>query len=139
MAPRAGRTARCDREAALTRVRQARAFIEVAELCLPEADDPEMPLRGVVGALAVLAGIAASDAACCTRLGQRSRGQDHSQAVALVRTVRPEGEQLARDLERLLTIKDNAQYGTIAISLQQARAAAQQARRMVATVEAMLQ
>jgi len=98
-----------------------------------------MPLRGVVGALAVLAGIAASDAACCTRLGQRSRGQDHSQAVALVRTVRPEGEQLARDLERLLTIKDNAQYGTIAISLQQARAAAQQARRMVATVEAMLQ
>ncbi|MDP2350296.1 MAG: hypothetical protein Q8M74_03965 [Chloroflexota bacterium] len=120
--------------AAQTRLRQAQAFVSVAELVLKEPDDEEPPLRGVAAALAVLAGIAASDAACCARLGKRYRGQDHARSVDLLRTVRPDGEVLARDLERLQAIKDNVHYGALIISLADAKGAVSRARRMVDTV-----
>jgi len=78
-----------------------------AELALGVGDDPLLDLPGVAAALAVLAGIAAADAACCAALGERSRGQAHQEAIALVRTVRPHGVQMGRDLERLIQKKDN--------------------------------
>lgn len=129
-----GRTARCDPPTAVARLRQAQAFVSVAELTLDERDDEEFPLRGVAAALAVLAGIAAADAACCARLGIRHRGQAHAGAVELLRTVEPDGAALARDLERLLAIKDNVHYGTLVVSSPDARAAVARARRMVETV-----
>ena len=86
---------------------------------------------GVTATLAVLAGIAASDAACCQVLGQRSRGQDHRQALAMLRQIEPDGQAMARDLERLLTIKDDAHYGMLNISAQRAKAALRQAGHIV--------
>lgn len=86
----------------------------------------------------MLAGIAAADAACCARLGFVSRGQDHSQAVALVATVRPDGDKLAKDLERLLVIKDKVQYQAIMVSLPEAKAAVNQSKRMIAIVDVLL-
>jgi hypothetical protein len=74
-----GRVQSCNRDQARNRLAQARAFLHVAELVGAEPD--EMATPGVAAALAVLAGIAASDAACCAVLGQRSRGQDHRQAT----------------------------------------------------------
>jgi hypothetical protein len=50
-------------------------------------DDSDLATPSVAAALAVLAGIAASDAACCARLGRRPRGQDHATATTLLRTV----------------------------------------------------
>jgi hypothetical protein len=44
----------------------------------------------------VLAGIAASDAACCARLGVRARGQAHAEAVELLGTVEPGGTDMAK-------------------------------------------
>lgn len=129
-----GRTAVCGAVDAHARLRQAQAFVSVAELVLNEPVDEELPLRGVAAALAVLAGIAAADAACCARLGMRYRGGDHGRAMALLRTVRPDGDELARDLERLLAIKDNVQYGALIIALPEARGAANRARRMVDAV-----
>lgn len=129
-----GRTTACDAGAARTRLRQAEAFASVAELVFKEQDDEEPPLRGVAAALAVLAGIAASDAACCSTLGRRYSGPDHAQAIALLRTVKPDGETLARDLERLLAVKDNVHYGALIISASVAKAAVSRARRMVDTV-----
>ena len=134
----AGRTAKCGRAEALARLRQAQAFVEVAGWCLADQDNPELPLRGVAGALAVLGGIAAADAACCAKLGLVFRGQDHAQAVALVATVRPGGEQLAKDLRRLVTIKDNVHYGVITISASGARDAVAQAQRMIGLVQVLL-
>ena len=76
MSPRGGsRTQQCGAEHARTRLSQARAFLEVADLVGDEHDNVATP--GVAAALAVLAGIAASDAACCAVPGERSRGQDH--------------------------------------------------------------
>ena len=48
--------------------------------------------RGVAAALTVLAGIAASDAACCAALARRHRVQDHRGAVALLEGVEPGGQ-----------------------------------------------
>jgi len=75
------------------------------------AEDATYCLRpGVAAALAVIAGIAVSDAACCTRLPRRSRGQDHTEAVKLCvpscRTAR-----CAKDLGRVFAAKDESHSG----------------------------
>jgi hypothetical protein len=80
-----GRTEVSGAEQARLRIGQARAFLEVAELVGTDADELATP--NVSAALAVLAGIAASDAASCTSLGRRARGQDHREAVALLKQV----------------------------------------------------
>lgn len=94
-----------------------------------QLDDVELP--AVAAALAVLTGIAAADAACCAALGTRSRSQDHRQAVALVATVTPNGDQMARDLNRLLDKKDGAHYGVIATTPAGAVAMLNWARRLI--------
>lgn len=100
------------------------------------AEQDELATPGTAATLAVLAGIAASDAVCCAVLGQRSHGQDHRQAVSLLEQVAPDGSELARDLERLLVIKDDAHYGLLHVSSQRAAAALRQARRLFDTAAA---
>lgn len=129
-----GRTASCSRQDARERLRRADSFLYVAELALGEQVETAtaadaINLAGVATALAVLAGVAAVDAACCHRLGVRSRGQDHVQAVDLVRDVVPHGKELARDLGRLLALKDNAHYDVLGVADSDARRAVQWARR----------
>jgi len=131
-----GRTADCSREDARNRLKRAEAFLTVAELVQGErietnAEHDDINLSGVAAALAVLAGIAAADAACCHRLGMRSRGLDHAQAVALVKQVIPHGDELANDLDRLLDLKDNAHYGVLGVADAEARRAVEWARRML--------
>ena len=110
MTPRAGsRRERCGRAEALNRLVQADAFLTAATLIVEDDTDSANP--GVAAALAVLAGIAASDAACCARLRQRARGPSHLEAVALVATVLPHGQAMAKDLERLVARKDSVHYG----------------------------
>lgn len=97
-------------------------------------EEDEINLSGVSAALAVLAGIAAADAATCFRLGKRSRGQDHKGAIILLRSVVPGGEDLAKDLVRLLDLKDTAHYGVLGVSDVAARKAVEWARRLVTGV-----
>ena len=86
----------------------ARAQLDLAELATAGSSAEE---KKAAASCAVLAGIAAADAACCKSLGRRSRSQDHRDAVALVRQVAPGGADAAKQLERLLGLKDQAQYG----------------------------
>lgn len=110
MSPRpASRTQPCTRENALARLAQAETFIRAAELVLEDATDVASP--GVAAALCVLSGIAASDAACCSRLKKRPRGPDHREAMRLLATIVPNGVEMAKDLRRLLDRKDDAHYG----------------------------
>ena len=137
MARAKGRTAACAREEARARLRRADEFLAVADLVLGErletpVEDDTINLSGVSAALAVLAGIAASDAATCHRLGERSRGQDHKDAIALLKTVVPHGPELAKDLARLLDLKDSAHYGVLGVSDSEARKAVDWAKRTIA-------
>jgi len=128
MSPKSeGRSQGCSREDARARLDHARKFLEVADLISEPGQDPEY--ANAAAALAVLAGIAACDAACCHALGRRSRGQDHHQALQLVTQVEPGGREAARSLGRLLDLKDQAHYGLfdvaggkLATALRQARA-----------------
>jgi hypothetical protein len=130
MSPRpTGRTQLCGADHARVRLAQARAFLDVAEMIGAEQDELATP--GTAAALAVLAGIAASDAACCAALGQRSRGQEHRLAVGLLEQLAPDGPAMAKDLDRLLAVKDDAHYGLLHLSSQRATSALRQARRLV--------
>lgn len=132
MTPRSrSRTDPCDRIQALNRLAQAEAFLAAAELVVEDGSDIAYP--GVAGALAVLAGIAAADAACCARLGQRARGQAHAEARTLVATVAPHGGAMAKDLQRLLARKDSSQYGIAFVSAAEAARMMVWGRRLVAT------
>lgn len=127
------RTQICSEADAATRLRHAHKFVEVAELAAGEGDGVEYASQAV--ALAVLAGIAAADAACCKALGRRSRGQDHHAAVALVEEVRPDGKQAAQSLRRLLSVKDEAHYGLAGVGGQILKSALRQAKDLVEFAE----
>ncbi|WP_157552507.1 hypothetical protein [Jiangella gansuensis] len=97
--------------------------------------DDDLATPNVAASLAVLAGRGASDAVCCIALGQRSRGQDHRQASDLLRQVTGIGETMARDLSRLLSVKDDAHYGVLHVGQQRVTAALPQAKHLVETAE----
>lgn len=64
---------------------RAREFLEVAELVVDERDQGDsFVYASSAAALAVLAGIAASDAACCMALQERSRSESHRDAEQLL-------------------------------------------------------
>jgi hypothetical protein len=137
MSPRrVGRTQTCTAADAVTRLRHARKFIEVAELVAGEGAEIEYASQAT--ALAVLAGVAASDAACCQALGQRSRGQDHRAAVSLVERVAPGGTRAAKSLSRLLSLKDEAHYGLLDVSGNDLKAAMRQANDLIEFAQAVL-
>lgn len=123
------RTQPCSVAQARTRLEHARKFLDVAELVVGEGGEVEY--TSAAAALAVLAGIAAADAACCAALGRRSRGQDHRQAIGLVEQVAPGGAQAGNGLRRLLSLKDEAHYGLFDVSGQDLRAALRQAKALV--------
>lgn len=130
MSPRPrGRTQPCGREEAATRLAHARKFLDVAELCADEEHVPES--ASVAAALAVLAGIAASDCACCAATGLRSRAQDHRDAQTHLAQIHPGGDEAARALKRLLDVKDTAHYGLINVSGEKLKASLRQARSLV--------
>jgi hypothetical protein len=129
---RPSRTQDCGEADARRRLRDARAQLDLAELAAPDSAPEE---QKAAASCAVLAGIAAADAACCKSLGRRSRTQDHRDVVTLVRDVAPGGPDAAKQLERLLGIKDQAQYGFEDVGGQRLEAARRQARALVAFAE----
>jgi hypothetical protein len=130
VSPRSGgRTQQCSAADAERRLRHARKFIEVAVLVAGEGDEIEYSSQAA--ALAVLSGIAAADSACCKALGRRSRAQDHRSATALVEQVQPGGREAAKALNRLLNLKDEAQYGLFDVAGQDLKSALRQAQGLV--------
>ena len=107
------RQAPCGPGDAARKARLARAYLDLAEQAATGEGDEA---RNVAAGNAVLAAIAASDALTCLRLGRHSRGQAHSDATALLRTIRPDGARLAKDLTTALTVKDAAHYGSVFVS-----------------------
>ena len=127
--PQKSRAASCGAAEGRTRLRTAQAYLEVAKSVLDERDRDEY--LNVAAGLAVLSGIAASDAICCFRLGCRHRGDDHRGAAELLRTATPDGAGLAKALLRLLDLKDAAHYGVMVVASRKARDATRWSTRLV--------
>ena len=123
-----GRTQVCGNREAQAKLRRAEQFMEVARLI---KDEPDPDWASAAAALAVLAGISASDAACCKALGQRSRGQDHHDAEALLELIEPGGKNAVNAMRRLINLKDQAHYGFYNVAAQDLRSAITQAQRLI--------
>lgn len=129
MARKASRTRACDTNEAKQRMDRAREFLEVAELVVDEKDkDASFVYASSAASLAILAGIAASDAACCKVLQERSRSENHRDAEQLLAQINPGGKEAARDLRELLNLKDKAQYGFLRMSVPEVRKVMRRAR-----------
>lgn len=125
----------CGPPEARRRVRMARTYLDVADQAgLAESDEG----RNVAAGNAVLAAIAAADALCCLRLGRHASGQAHHQANPMLRTIRPNGPRLAKDLGTVLSVKDAAHYGTVFVSPTTLRTALRATTRLVAAAETAL-
>ncbi|UOE42910.1 hypothetical protein [Agromyces larvae] len=93
MSARAQRITRTD---VTTRATHARAFVAAAELIETLADDAGIESKAnLIGSLAVLAGIAASDAICGAAVGERTAGENHLEAVTVLRRATPPSRLLS--------------------------------------------
>lgn len=128
------RTASAGLAEARTRLGAAQAYLQVAELVLDDQGRDEF--LNVSAGLAVLAGVAASDAICAARLGKIPRGQDHRDAANLLEQAVPNGRALSQTFLRLIDMKDEAHYGVIVVAPRRARDAAKWARRLVEAAQA---
>jgi hypothetical protein len=117
---------------------QARSFLEVAELAA-DVNDLSLEYASVAASVAVLAGIAAADAACCQELGRRSRSDDHHHAETLLDEVTPGGKRAASRLRQLLDLKDTAHYGFISVTGPELKRSLRQASQLVEFAEAVMQ
>ncbi len=126
----------CDAADARKRLADAEKYLEVAELV---ATEDSLESHNVATGLAVLAGIAAADAACCKTLGESSRGPDHQDAAIFLRQITPGGETAAKNFERLVGLKDKAHYSFLNISGQDRTSAIRRAGKLVAFARQVLQ
>lgn len=134
---RGGKTQPCTTGDARKRLEDARSFLDVARLAAGEQND-ELSYSSVAASLAVLAGIASADAACCKALAKRSRGQNHHDAVSLLATVTAGGPKAAKSLRDLVALKDAAQYGFVDIGASQLKRAIRQAGDLVEFAESVV-
>lgn len=137
MARRRGQNQACGGPQAQQRLGHARSFLEVAELAA-DVSDPSLEYGSVAASVAILAGIAAADAACCQELGRRSRSDDHHDAEALLEQIIPVGKLAAGQLRQLIDIKDTAHYGFINVTAPQLKRSLRQAERLVEFAEQVL-
>lgn len=124
------RTQSCGAREAEAKLRRAGQFMEVATM-IADDPDPDPDWLSAAAALAILAGISASDAACCKALGRRSRGQDHHHAETLLEQIQPDGKAAATSMRRLISLKDEAHYGFFNIGKRDLKSAFTQANKLI--------
>ena len=107
----------------------AAKYLEAAELAASERGGA---VNNVVVGIAVLAGIAASDAVCLFALGVRYSGTDHAEAVTLLRQVDAE---LANELSKLIRLKPASHYGHSFISEADRTTSLRTARKLVSAAQ----
>jgi hypothetical protein len=103
-----------------------------------DVSDPSLEYGSVAASVAILAGIAAADAACCQELGKRSRSENHHDAEVLLEQITPGGKRAASQLRQLIDIKDTAHYGLINIGAPQLKRSLRQAKHLVEFAEEVL-
>lgn len=103
----------------------AEKYLEVAQLI----DFEDGTAINVCVGVAVLAGIAASDAICAAALGERYSGEDHSAAADLLGRVDP---KLGKALRDLVALKNESHYGALLLAAKDRKKAVRCATTLVA-------
>jgi len=103
------RTTTCTQAIKAGRMRKAEQFADAAET-IREFADHEADIGDAYVTLLIHAGIAAADVICCEALGEHAHGESHTDAVELLRRVRPDGSDLGIALGSLLGAKTRAGY-----------------------------
>ncbi len=122
----AGRTHRCTQATRSGRLEKATQFADAADIieAFVNGDD----LSDAYITVCVHAGIAAADVVCCARLGEHARGDNHDEAITLLRTA---DRELAGDLSTLLGMKTFAGYSAIKSTAAKRKRAGRAMRRLV--------
>lgn len=120
----------CDERISAGRLRKAEQFRDAAET-IREFSEDEAEVGDAFVTLCIHAGIAAADTICCEALGHHAQGDDHSQAIAELSKVGPDGQELGNDLRALLQMKPRAEYGPIPVTAEQRKRAWRRAERLV--------
>lgn len=111
---------------------QARAYAGKAQEYLDAArQELEANRRIAATSLAIHAAINAADTVTGVRTGQRAAGQNHDEALALLRDAGPDGVELHTQLARFLPMKAKAEYDPDDIPRAAAGKAVERARRCV--------
>jgi hypothetical protein len=113
MARNSGRTKPCSARTRRGRLKKAREFLDIAELAGTDYPD------GCVSN-AILSGIASADVICCIRVGEHSAGEDHQQAVDLLKRAHAPA---AKHLDRLLRRKSTSAYSDVSSTAKHAEQA----------------
>jgi len=126
----ATRVRECDEAFIKGRLNKAEQFLQSAVMIRDTADN-EAEFGDSLVTLCVHAGIAASDVICCKALGHFVQGDDHSQAIAELSKVAPDGRRLGKDLRALLQLKTRAGYGGPVVTAEQRKRAWRRAKSLV--------
>ena len=129
------RTRPCDAAMASARLAKAKQFHSAAETIRELADDEE-DIGDAFVTLCVHAGIAAADAICCTALGEHAQGESHTDAVALLQRVRPDGKGLGSALDVLLAMKTRAGYSAQPVTAEMRKRAQRSAEKLLDAAKA---
>jgi len=127
MSPAKHRTSAGGMTEARRRLRIAEQYLALAMML--EADTTDGAINACIGNC-VLAGIAAADAICYARLGERYAGPDHDQAADVLDRV---DKELGSTLRWLNALKTKSQYGDEWLSDSTRKAALRRARRLLDT------
>lgn len=123
------KTAPCPKPVRAGRLAKAEQFLKVAGDVLALADEHH-DVGDAYVTLCVNAGIAAADVICCAALGKHSVGEDHREAVALLKQA---DKEPARHLGTLLLMKTKAAYTSSAVSAADIKRAGRSAAALVET------
>jgi hypothetical protein len=111
------------------RLAKAKEFLSAAELL-----GTDEQLSDACVSMCVEAGIAASDVICRARVGAYAQGQNHNEAVELLRRASNDDKH-ATHLVTLLSVKDKTQYSAIPVSSTHRTKALRAARALVEAAE----
>jgi len=120
------------RAEALAHLNKAREFLGEARAAL------DAHWHNAAASNAVTAGINAKDALCFAMAGRSTAADDHRSAVNELRALGSAGREPATALDRLLGLKDRAQYEQRGVTAVDAQAAVRRASTLVDTAERIL-
>lgn len=106
------RSAPCTQAIRAGRLTKAEQFLAAAD-SVRVLSDEHADVSDAYVTLCVHGGIAACDVICCARLGRHAQGENHAEAVALVKTADLDA---AKHLAALLKLKTKSGYSHLAVT-----------------------